>query len=135
MEQEDNKQTKRWINIFIAFLFLCGIAFFAYGFILSNNSSNSNVDVGAPIVSPTIAITGYVSYKGHVGFNALELLKAVAQVEESAPGLVIGINGRKPDVNQAEHWGFYVNGKISQTGPALYQTQDGDFIEWKIERN
>jgi len=47
---------------------------------------------------------------------------------------VVSINGRKADAQKHEYWAFYVNGKLSDVGPADYKTKDGDVVEWKIEK-
>jgi hypothetical protein len=75
-----------------------------------------------------------VTYQGQKGKDALSRLKETAQVEQDASGLVVSINGRKADSAAKEYWGFYVNGQMAPVGPADYQTQDTDKIEWKIEK-
>lgn len=75
-----------------------------------------------------------VTYQGQKGKDALSRLKEIAQVEQDVSGLVVSINGRKADSSAKEFWGFYVNGQMASVGPADYQTQDTDKIEWKIEK-
>ena len=74
------------------------------------------------------------SYTGETGKDALTLLSEQTPVETDAAGLVVAVNNRRVDSSKKEFWAFYVNGKMAQSGPADYQTQDGDQIEWKIER-
>lgn len=73
-------------------------------------------------------------YKGKSGENALKLLKAYTNVKQDTSGLVISVNDRVADSKKWEYWAFYVNGKMSQVGPADYKTKDEDLIEWKIEK-
>jgi uncharacterized membrane protein len=73
------------------------------------------------------------SYKGEDGVDALSLLKKKTSVEQDESGLVVVINNRKADEKKREFWAFYVNGKLSQVGPAEYVTKNKDAIEWKIE--
>lgn len=75
----------------------------------------------------------YYSYQGKDGVDALSLLKQKASVEESQPGFVTSINGRKTDQKKKEFWSFYVNGKMAEVGSADYVTKSTDKIEWKIE--
>ncbi len=81
-----------------------------------------------------VVVNNYFSYKGETGKNALEILKQKTSVEQSASGLVVSINNRKADDSKHEFWGFFVNGKIAEVGPADYQTKKGDQIEWKIQK-
>lgn len=76
----------------------------------------------------------HVMYPGVEGKDALELLKELAPIEQDASGLVVSINNRKADSAKREYWAFYVNGKLSEVGPADYKPKSGDRIEWKIER-
>lgn len=76
----------------------------------------------------------YVSYNGKDGIDALTILKEKTEMKQDASGLVFSINTRKADTKQQEYWAFYVNGKLSEVGPADYKTKNGDTIEWKIEK-
>ncbi len=92
---------------------------------------------------PTIAPTKTVqqethsqnyTYKGQKGKDALTLLKQKYGIKQDKSGLVTTINGREADNSKHEYWAFYINSKMSEVGPAEYQTQDTDTIEWKIEK-
>lgn len=76
-----------------------------------------------------------ISYLGFEGKTALALLKLVGHVETKNFGelgdMVTAIDGIAG--NEKHFWGFYVNGKLSDTGAASYQTKTGDRIEWKYE--
>ncbi len=92
-----------------------------------------------PVISPTISLQQQVqaesfTYKGESGKDALSLLKQKTTINQDKSGLVISINGRKADNDKHEYWAFYVNGKSASIGPADYQTQDADAIQWKIDK-
>jgi hypothetical protein len=92
--------------------------------------------VATPTISTTQSApdTAMFSYKGVAGKDALTLLKARFHVEQNASGLVTSIHGQKADDKKHEYWGFFVNGKMAEVGPAQYVTKDGDVLLWKIER-
>ena len=93
------------------------------------------IPVGAtPTPQPTAHASTTVTYPGEAGKDALTLLKAQTTVGKDTSGMVNAIGGKKADTAKHEYWAFYVNGKMSQVGPADYQTKDGDKIEWKIEK-
>lgn len=133
-EKAEEKQTKRWVNIFFVTFLLLIVGFFAYGFSASRQSFQTPAVLGNKVPTPTIILTDYFSYKGEIGKSALDILKEKASVDEASSGLVTGINGRRADNSAHEYWAFYVNGKLADTGPADYQTKDTDLIEWKIEK-
>src|SRR3989344_9116240 len=60
------------------------------------------------------------SYNGSEGKDALTLLKEKAEVEESQPGFITSINGRKADDTKQEFWAFYVNNEMAQVGAGDY---------------
>lgn len=129
MEEQNNK----WLaNIFLGAIILAVALYFTYGFFVAKESSKKSATQEKP--TPTIVLVDYLQYKGKVGRNALQLLEEQASVELATSGLVTAINGRKADNNNKEYWAFYVNGKMSQVGPADYQTKNEDVIEWKIEK-
>lgn len=74
------------------------------------------------------------SYKGENGRNALQLLKEKVLIQQDSTGLVTSINGHKLKPEKREYWAFYVNGTFSKVGPAEYMTNDGDLIEWRVEK-
>lgn len=129
----EEQQTKRFANIFLGACLLLIIGFFIYGFSITNKPT-TNLDTSKTSATPTIMLTDYFSYRGQTGKSALDLLKEKASVGEAASGLVATINGRKADTSLHEYWAFYVNEKLANTGPAMYQTKDGDLIEWKIDK-
>jgi hypothetical protein len=94
--------------------------------------------VVSPSITPTKAVqqaqATQLNYKGQAGKDALTILKAKAIIEQDKSGLVTTINGRKADNAKHEYWAFYINSKSADVGPAQYQTQDTDTIEWKIEK-
>lgn len=122
------------LNKKILALGVLGVAVVAYlTFFLPNKPTT------APVITPTISIqqetqTEGLTYQGESGKDALTLLKQKATIEQDKSGLVIAINGRKADNSKREYWAFYINGKSAQVGPADYQTQDSDTIQWKIEK-
>ncbi len=98
-----------------------------------------NKPTTAPVISPTISVqqeaqVESITYKGEAGKDALTLLKEKATLEQDKSGLIISINGRKADNSKHEYWAFYVNGKSAAVGPADYQTQSTDTIQWKIDK-
>lgn len=116
------------ILVIVLILMIGGAALFS-----ANNPSTIVNNPTPTIVSERKSQDQTVSYKGENGKDALTLLKQIGEVEQNSSGLVIGINGRKADDSKKEFWAFYVNGKLSEVGPAEYQTKEGDKIEWKIE--
>ncbi len=102
--------------------------------IFSVNNPSKIVNNPTPtIVSERKTQDQTVTYKGEEGKDALTLLKEFAKVEQGPSGLVTSINSRLAEDKNKEFWAFYVNGKMSEVGPADYQTKDEDKIEWKIE--
>jgi len=91
------------------------------------NASSSNVVSVAPVKNE-------FSYKGEDGVDALTILKQKTEVSQDKTGMVVSINKRPADSSKREFWGFYVNGKMAEIGPADYKTKNGDVIEWKIEK-
>ncbi|MBI4057737.1 DUF4430 domain-containing protein [Candidatus Microgenomates bacterium] len=86
------------------------------------------------IPQPTVAATAdNFSYKGQAEVDALTLLKEKATIEQDNSGLVVSINNKKAETSKREYWAFYVNGTLSNVGPASYTTSDSDTIDWKIE--
>ncbi|HUQ84753.1 MAG TPA: DUF4430 domain-containing protein [Candidatus Limnocylindrales bacterium] len=99
-----------------------------------NNPSKIVSNPTPTIVSEKKSVTDRVSYPGENGKDALTLLKAFSKVEQGSSGLVTSINSRLAEDKNKEFWAFYVNGKMSEVGPADYVTKDADKIEWKIEK-
>src|SRR3989344_629560 len=56
------------------------------------------------------------SYKGSEGIDALTLLRQKTEIEESQPGFVTSINGRKAETSKKEFWAFYVNYEMAKVG-------------------
>jgi hypothetical protein len=78
--------------------------------------------------------TMQLSYRGHDGQNALDLLKKHAAVETkhySFGDQVIAINSTTG--NGPKYWTLYVNGKQSQVGAGVYVTKSSDDITWKLQ--
>jgi hypothetical protein len=75
-----------------------------------------------------------ITYQGESGKDALTLLKEKATIEQDKSSMVTVINGRKADTGRHEYWAFYINGKSASVGPADYQTQAADTIQWKIDK-
>jgi uncharacterized protein HemX len=87
-----------------------------------------------PALTQTTKTTS-LSYDGVEGKNALELLKAKANVvtKQSSYGeYVDSINGLQGGTDN-KYWAFYVNGQLSDVGADAYQTKNGDKIVWKFE--
>ena len=94
-----------------------------------------------PVLAPTVdqkqaqqAPTSTITYLGHDGQNALDLLKASHQVEAkhySFGDMVTGIDGTSPDANH--FWAMYVNDQFSQVGASAYVTKSTDAIKWQID--
>lgn len=92
------------------------------------------ISPGNPIIQAQKQIPSSIfTYNGQSGKDALTLLRQKATIELNKSGMVSVINGRKADAGKHEYWAFYVDNKLSQTGPAEYQTHDTDMIKWKIE--
>jgi len=99
----------------------------------------SNKPTIEPVILPAISLqqeaqVESITHKGEAGKDALTLLKEKATLEQDKSGLIISINGRKADNSKHEYWAFYVNGKSAAVGPADYQTQATDTIQWKIDK-
>lgn len=85
----------------------------------------------------TESIQTSFSYTGIQGETALSLLKSKYTVQTKDYGadlgeMVLAINGVEPAKD--EFWAFYINGKSANVGASSYTTQDGDTIEWKLEK-
>ncbi len=116
---------KRKGFVLLAAVFILAASFYLVGSRLSEQAPESSREIQ---LAPEI-----VSYSGVDGKNALELLKAQAEIEQDASGLVVSINGVKAEASQREFWAFYVNDKSAQVGPLEYQTKNSDHIEWRLE--
>lgn len=122
------------LNKKILALVILGVAVVTYfTFFLQNKPTT------LPVISPTISLQQQVqaesfTHKGEAGKDALTLLRQKATIEQDKSGLVTSVNGRKADNDKHEYWAFYVNGKSASVGPADYQTQDTDTIQWKIDK-
>ncbi len=114
----------------IFFLLIIGAALF----VVKNPSHISTTSPTPTIVIDSPSPNTSIRYQGHDGQDALSLLKKQSEVELGSSGLVTAINGSKADDQKHEYWAFYVNGKMSQVGPAEYKSKDTDKIEWKIEK-
>lgn len=85
-------------------------------------------------VAPAVVKSGYVSYQGEDGKNALELLKKHVDVKTKTSSFgefVESINGENG--GGKKYWTFYINGEMAQVGAGSYQTKDSDKIEWKLQ--
>jgi hypothetical protein len=129
------RYNKTVLLVIVVFLLLIGSAF-----VFSVNNPSKIVNDPTPtIVSEKVPSeikntqNEKVTYEGKDGIDALTLLKNIASVEQDSSGLVTGINGRNAENKKKEYWGFYINGKMSEVGPAEYQTKNEDKLEWKIE--
>ena len=82
----------------------------------------------------TVAATQVFAYDGEDGKNALELLKAKADVQtqdSSLGSFVTSINGVE---NSEDHfWLFFVNDEMANSGADQFQTKNDDKIEWRYE--
>lgn len=88
------------------------------------DTSNSNQNVNAVVVTPT------VTYQGVDGKNALELLKAAHTVVDDS-GFVTSIDGQ---ANAApKYWTLYVNESMASVGAKDFVTKSTDTITWKLE--
>jgi len=90
----------------------------------TTDTSNSNQNVNAEVVTPT------VTYQGVDGKNALELLKASHTVVDDS-GFVTSIDGQP---NAApKYWTLYMNGTMASVGAKDLVTKATDTITWKLE--
>ena len=125
--QKTNEASKFGMINIIAVIVLVAVVGFIGNFIGRNlqNNRTSNQKVAA---------VQSITYDGQDGQNALDLLKAKAdvQVEESSIGsFVTSINGTQ---NSTDHfWMFYVNSELATVAANQYQTKNGDQIEWRFE--
>jgi glucose uptake protein GlcU len=120
-------------------IILTSLAFtvFIFGIVMivsSNNPQKSvqsvKISVQPSQIKPNLK---YFSYQGQENIDALTLLKQITSLKMDNSGLVTSINGREAQARNKEFWAFYINGKMSQVGPAQYITKSTDKIEWKIE--
>ena len=105
----------------------------AFGSFLAGKKEERATKTITPTQTQVKETQSSFSYDGVEGKDALTLLKEKTTIEESQPGMVSSINGRKADASKHEFWAFYVNGQMAQVGSAEYKTKTGDKIEWKIE--
>lgn len=107
-------------------------------FVVNSNRNNSTTDNEATESAQVVtqaAKPNPLAYRGQEGKTALEILKAVANVETSGEGqmaFVVSINGYKPDTTK-EFWAFYVNNKMAEVGAGSYKTKADDVIKWQLE--
>lgn len=126
-----NTFNKTRLVILGVFLAIAGVVFFAGE---NNSSQTPEAPTSQEIITEDQAgPTDNFSYQGKSGVDALTILEEAAAVEKDPSGLVVSINGRSAHNSEKEFWAFYVNGGMSQVGPAEYITSDTDEIEWKIE--
>jgi hypothetical protein len=78
-----------------------------------------------------------LSYAGETGSTALDLLLVHdpdAEVSgEGEMAYVTGIKGRTAADGQ-EFWALYVDGEMAQVGAGALETEDGQQIQWKLEK-
>ena len=114
------------INI-IAIIVVIGLAGIG-GHFLGRWEQNRNT------ATQEVASVQTLAYDGEDGQNALDLLKAKADVqaqESSIGSFVTEINGTQ---NSEDHfWMFYVNDELAPVAADQYQTKNDDKIEWRYE--
>ncbi len=96
---------------------------------------SSSVQQSESLDLPKTTIIKTVSYQGKDGSTALKLLDAAHDiaVETSDVGAyVTKIDGVGGEPNA--FWLYYVNGQSAAIAADRYQTQSGDYIEWRYER-
>lgn len=79
----------------------------------------------------------FVAYDENAGITALDLLQQTSIVRLQGTGVaafVVGINDRIADSKKKEYWALYVNGIPASVGAGSYRINEGDKIEWKIEK-
>lgn len=82
-----------------------------------------------------VATIPSISLDCSAGQTALATLKGKTdvQTQDSTSGSIVdSINGVKND--SSNFWIFYVNGQISTSSPDSYNCQNGDKIEWRLEK-
>lgn len=86
-------------------------------------------------IQGNVATIPSISLDCTAGQTALATLKGKTdvQTQDSTSGSIVdSINGVKND--SSNFWIFYVNSQISTTSPDSYNCQNGDKIEWRLEK-
>jgi hypothetical protein len=75
------------------------------------------------------------SYAGREGSTALELLQENDPSAEVSGEMayVTAIQGRAAVENE-EFWALYVDGEMAQVGAGALDTEDGQQVQWKLEK-
>ena len=127
-------QNKGKLFILIGGFLISFAIFFILGFVMTDRfRANVAIPSPSPISAEKQHAESSFSYAGEDGKDALTLLQEKTTIEQEDSGLVSSINGRMAEAKKREFWSFYINGKMSQVGPAEYITKNGDTIEWRIE--
>jgi hypothetical protein len=99
-----------------------------------SGSASTSADAAA---SPEAQDVTELSYAGETGQTALDLLLVHdpdAQVSgEGEMAYVTAIHGRAAEDGQ-EFWALYVDGEMAQVGAGVLDTEDGQQIQWKLEK-
>jgi len=66
--------------------------------------------------------------------EALERDFKIKKTGEGKNAYITEINGVAASDKDKTFWGFYVNSKKSEVGAGSYILQDGDVIEWRLEK-
>lgn len=100
----------------------------------SGQSTQNNQEVASARQDKQQKQSNSFTYQGETGKNALELLKANADVQTETSDfgeMVTSINGQAGGGDK--YWAFFVNGEMSSVGAADYATKDSETIEWKLQ--
>ena len=73
-------------------------------------------------------------YPHTTALQALEKDYKVNKTGEGKDAFVTSINGVTASEKDKTYWAFSVNEKLSKVGAGSYELQDGDIIEWRLEK-
>jgi hypothetical protein len=127
MEKIINWLKNNWKQILLVVFLVLGVGYI-FEFKETKTNKKENVEVKSEVGE-----NKSFEYRGEEGKDALSLLKEKTKVGQDNVGMVVSIDGMKANSEKREFWGFYVNGKMAETGAADYKTKDTDVINWKIE--
>ena len=127
------------------------LALLAAGFVLTGCSTtdtaveSSSEAVVSSVVEESISVTIQISVDGESvddltktleveeGAILLDVMKEHYEIEETDT-FINTINGYQQDDANGKYWLFDVNGEMGMKGANETELQEGDVIEWKLEK-
>lgn len=139
MNTFSSRRRKIYISLTIAAaitLVVCLIIWQQYGQPWSDSAAQITAPpVSTPTPTPNLTLT-HIGYTGQEGQTALQILQqlypSTITQGDGVNQVVVTIEGR-PTSQESKLWVFYINSQLAPVGPASYQTQPTDQIDWYLE--